>query len=134
MLNKARQHHAYQRGVHIANLWKHLKGTILTWNAICVAKAHSHKLPSWVGNMPMIIALLGSATAILFGGIVIVSCMLFIWAIAFILQHIGQENTQVNDSEDFGSSTNNEFLTEYRVGDQGYGLYCGSYRMDLDDE
>lgn len=113
----------------MANLWKRLKGTILKWDAICVAK-----LPGWIGYMPMIIALFGSTTVVLFGGVIIASCMLFIWAFAFILQHVGQENTKVNDSEYFDSSINSEALTAHRDGDQGYRLYCGSYRIDLDDE
>lgn len=134
MMNETKQHHAHQRGVRMASLWKRIKGTIIKWDAFCVAEAHSHKLPGWIGHAPIAIVLFGSAAAILFGGIVIAGCMLFIWTIAFILQQFGQGSTQENDSEYFDSSTNSESLTEYRDGDHGYGLYCGSYRIDQDDE
>jgi len=60
--------------------------------------------------------------------------MLFIWAISFILQQVGQADSQENDTNYFDSNTDSEPLTEYRDGDQGYGLYCGSYRIDLDDD
>ncbi|MCS4267290.1 hypothetical protein [Serratia sp. BIGb0163] len=133
-MNQTRNQLAYQRGILAARVWKRLKGTILRWDTFCVSKAHKHKLPGWIGHVPIAVAFLGSVTAILFGGIVIAGCMFFIWAIAFILQQFGQADSQENDSEYFDSNTNSESLTEYRDGDQGYGLYCGSYRMDLDDE
>lgn len=133
-MNETKQQHAYQRGIRIARLWRRLKGTISRWDTFCVSKARKHNLPSWIGHVPITISLLGSATAILFGGIVIAGCMLFIWAIAFILQQFGQARSQENDPEHSDSNTNSESLTEYRDGDQGYGLYCGSYRMDLEDE
>ncbi|EFE96284.1 hypothetical protein [Serratia odorifera] len=128
-MNNTTQHHAYQRGVRMANLWKRIKGTILHWDNVCVSKARSHKLPGWVGRIPIAIALLGSLTAALLGGLAIAGCLLFIWAIAFILQQFNQPT-----APEYVDPVNNESLTEYRDGDQGFGLYCGAYRIDLEDE
>ncbi|HDU5650667.1 TPA: hypothetical protein RFV74_002321 [Klebsiella aerogenes] len=124
-MNEKRQPHAYQRGVRMANLWKRLKGTILKWDAICVAKARRYKLPDWIGHMPVVIALFGSTTAILFGGVIIASCMLFIWAIAFILQNADFSNMQVSDST-------NESVGDdgYKTGPEGFGNYVAGTRID----
>ncbi|MGP0837999.1 hypothetical protein [Serratia sp. CY85251] len=130
-MSQTRDQQAYQRGIKAARLWKRLKGTILRWDQLCVSKARAQKLPGWIGHGPMAIALIASVAIIVFGGIVIIGCMLLISAIAYIFQHVGQSNY---DADHFDSNTDNKPLTEYRDGDQGYGLYSGSYRMDLDDD
>ncbi len=132
-MNDTTQHHAYQRGVRMANLWMRVKSTILRWDAFCVAKAHSYKLPGWIRHFPIVIAFLASLTAALLGGVAIAGCLLFIWAIAFILRQVNQTSPQATDSEYFDSA-NNESFTEYRDGNQGFGLYCREYRMDQEDE
>ncbi|WP_261436365.1 hypothetical protein [Serratia ficaria] len=132
-MNETKQQHAYQRGVRMANLWKRVKSTILRWDAFCVTKARSYKLPGWIGHFPIAIALIASLAAALLGGLAIAGCLLFIWAIAFILQQIPPTSPQTTDSEYFDSDTN-ESLTEYRDGNQGFGLYCGEYRIDQEDE
>ncbi len=132
-MNDTTQHNAYQRGVRMAKLWKRLKSTILRWDTYCVAKASSYKLPGWIGHFPIVIAFLSSLTAALLGGVAIAGCLLFIWAIAFILQQVNQTSSHATDSENFDSD-NNESFTEYRDGIQGFGLYCGEYRIDQEDE
>ncbi|MGK0666321.1 MULTISPECIES: DUF3742 family protein [unclassified Serratia (in: enterobacteria)] len=134
MMNETRQHHAYQRGVRMASLWKRLKGTILKWDSFWLTKARKYKLPAWLGHMPVAVALLVSLIIMLVGGAIITGALLFIWAIAFILQQVDQTDSHENDANYFDSRTDNDALAEYRDGDQGYGLYCGSYRIDLDDD
>ncbi|EAT1306827.1 hypothetical protein DZB77_08250 [Salmonella enterica] len=133
-MSQARDQQAYQRGIWAAGRWSRLKDVIMRWDRFCVSKAREYRLPGWIGHVPIAIALIGSVAAILFGGLVVAGCMLFIWAIAFILQQVGQADSQENDTNYFDSNTDSEPLTEYRDGDQGYGLYCGSYRIDLDDD
>ena len=125
---------AYVRGRKVAMILKRLKGIVLTWDQRCMAWVKHHKLPAWVGHVPVFIAVLATLAGILLGGIVIAGCLIFIWAIAFILQQIGQTNHLENDADHIGSKGHDQPLTEYRNGDQGYGLYCGSYRMDQDEE
>ena len=132
-MNDTTQHHAYQRGVRMAKLWKRLKSTILRWDAFCVTKAHNYKLPSWIGHLPIAITLLATLATTLLGGVAIAGCLLFIWAIAFILQQVSQTSSQATDSEYFDSD-NYESLAEYRDSNQGFGLYCGEYRIDQEDE
>ncbi|MDL4914925.1 MAG: hypothetical protein QRY16_14370 [Enterobacterales bacterium endosymbiont of Blomia tropicalis] len=81
---------AYVRGQKAAIIFKHLKRVVLTWDQRCMAWVKHHKLPTWLGHMPVVIAVLGSLAGILLGGVVIAGCLIFIWAIAFILQQIGQ--------------------------------------------
>lgn len=82
-MNDTTQHHAYQRGVRMAKLWKRLKSTILRWDAFCVAKAHSYKLPGWLGHIPITCLVAVSALSCLTGGLLVGVAVLFIWA--FIL-------------------------------------------------
>lgn len=89
-MNQTRDQQAYQRGVRAARKWSRLKNVIMRWDRLCVSKVRENRLPAWVGHVPIVIALIGSIIAILFGGVIVAGCMLFIWAIAFILQNAGQ--------------------------------------------
>ncbi|WP_053091638.1 MULTISPECIES: hypothetical protein [Serratia] len=100
-MSQTREQQAYQRGFWAARKWARLKDTMMRWDQRCVSKVREHSLPGWVGHVPIAIALTGSVTAILFGGLVVAGCMLFIWAIAFILQNVGQ-----NLSSDFDRKNN----------------------------
>ncbi|MEL5565960.1 MULTISPECIES: hypothetical protein [Serratia] len=133
MMNKTRQYHAYRRGVRMASLWKRLQDTILKWDSFWLTKARNYNLPAWLGHMPVAVALLGSLTIMLVGGAIITGALLFIWAIAFILQSIASQAFDDSDS-------NKQATSEYRNGDQGFGLYSGpdslitSHRMDNEED
>lgn len=126
-MNNTTQHHAYQRGVRMANLWKRIKGTILQWDNVCVSKARSYKLPGWAGHIPIAIALFGSLPAALLGGLAIAGSLLFIWAIAFILQNADLSNAQLTEST---SDDESNLHDGYRNGPEGYGHYMGGFRDD----
>ncbi|WP_405052969.1 DUF3742 family protein [Serratia ureilytica] len=118
-MSQTRNQQAYQRGIWVARMWKRLKNTILRWDTLCVSKARKHKLPGWIGHLPIAIVFLGSVTVALFGGIIIVASLLFIWTIAIILQNINTSNENVfDDDRDSGSSI--------RHGNDGYGYYTSS--------
>ncbi|AUO01786.1 hypothetical protein C0558_08355 [Serratia marcescens] len=89
-MSQARDQQAYQRGVWTARKWSRLKNMIMTWDRLCVSKVRENRLPTWIGHVPIVIALIASVAAMLFGGLFVAGCMLFIWAIAFILQNAGQ--------------------------------------------
>ncbi|HIE1059982.1 TPA: hypothetical protein ACXJQO_001448 [Serratia marcescens] len=89
-MNQARGQQAYQRGIRAARKWSRLKNVIIKWDRLCVSKVREYRLPAWIGHVPIVIALIGSVTAMLFGGLIVAGSMLFIWAIAFILQNAGQ--------------------------------------------
>ena len=89
-MDRIRVQQAYQRGILAARKLARLKNTIMKWDRHCVAKVEEHRLPSWIGHVPIVIVLIASVTAMLFGGLLVAGCMLFIWAIAFILQNAGQ--------------------------------------------
>ncbi|ELM1620853.1 TPA: hypothetical protein N3A47_004444 [Salmonella enterica subsp. houtenae serovar 47:z36:-] len=101
-MNQARGQQAYQRGIRAARKWSRLKNVIIKWDRLCVSKVREYRLPAWIGHVPIVIALIGSVTAMLFGGLIVAGSMLFIWAIAFILQNAGQnlsgEVTHENNS------------------------------------
>ncbi|HGL5836586.1 TPA: hypothetical protein ACKFTR_004290, partial [Enterobacter kobei] len=78
-MSQARDQQAYQRGIWAARKWTRLKDTIMRWDRHCVAKARKHRLPAWIGHVPIVIALIGSVTAMLFGGLLVAGSMLFIW-------------------------------------------------------
>ncbi|MGP0906574.1 hypothetical protein [Serratia sp. CY76391] len=133
-MSQTRDQQAYQRGVWAACKWARLKDAIMRWDQHCVSKVRKYRFADWIGHVPIAIALIGSVTAILFGGLIVASCMFFIWAIVFILQQVDQADSHENDINYFDSNADTDALTEYRDGDQGYGLYCGSCRIDLDDD
>lgn len=111
----------------MASLWRRLKSTMLKWDAFFVVKARAHKLPGWVGHIPIAIALFGSLTAALLGGATIAGCLLFIWAIAVILQNADLSNVQLNEST---SDEESNMHDGYRNGPEGYGYYMGGFRDD----
>ncbi|MBV6695155.1 hypothetical protein [Serratia quinivorans] len=106
-MSQTREQQAYQRGFCAARKCARLKDTMMRWDQRCVSKVRENRLPIWIGHVPITIALTGSVTAILFGGLVVAGCMLFIWAVAFILQNVGQnlssnlehENNSLEDSK-----------------------------------
>ncbi|AWO77424.1 hypothetical protein [Serratia marcescens] len=101
-MSQARDQQAYQRGVWAARKWSRLKNVIMRWDRLCVSKVRENRLPAWIGHVPIVIALIASVAAMLFGGLLVAGCMLFIWAFAFILQNAGQnlsgELTHENNS------------------------------------
>lgn len=92
-MSQARDQQAYQCGVWAARKWSRLKNVIMRWDRLCVSKVRENRLPSWIGHVPIVIALIASVAAMLFGGLLVTGCMLFIWAIAFILQNAEQNLT-----------------------------------------
>lgn len=117
-MSQTRNQQAYQQGIRIARMLKRLKSTILRWDTFCVSKARRHKLPGWIGHIPIAVAFIGSAAAALFGGIIIAGSLLFIWAIAIILQNVNTSNENVCDDRGSGPSI--------RHGNDGYGYYTSS--------
>ncbi|TSB29746.1 hypothetical protein FOT43_07515 [Serratia marcescens] len=101
-MSQARDQQAYQRGIRAARKWSRLKNVTMRWDRLCVSKVREYKLPAWIGHVPIVIALIASVAAMLFGGLLVAGCMLFIWTIAFILQNAGQnpssEVTHENNS------------------------------------
>lgn len=101
-MSKTRGQQAYQRGIWAARKWSSLKNVIMRWDRLCVSKVRENRLPAWIGHVPIVIVLIASVAAMLFGGLLVAGCMLFIWAIAFILQNAGQnlsgEVTDENNS------------------------------------
>lgn len=122
-MNQTQNQQAYQRGIRVARMWKRLKGTILRWDMFCVSKARKRKLPGWIGHLPIAVAFLGSVTAALLGGIIIAGSLLFIWAIAFIIQNIGQDSSRNLDYENDSSETSQksaDYAYEYAVMNNEY--------------
>ncbi|PNO64537.1 DUF3742 family protein [Serratia marcescens] len=126
-MSQTRDQQAYQRGIKAARLWKRLKGAILRWDQRCVSNARKHKLPGWIGHIPLVIAFLTALAAALLGGVAIAGCLLFIWAIAVILQHIDLSNVNLNESTSEEESNTHD---GYRNGPEGYGYYMGGFRDD----
>ncbi|ELQ9312239.1 DUF3742 family protein [Serratia marcescens] len=124
-MSQARDQQAYQRGVWAARKWSRLKNVIMRWDRLCVSKVREYRLPAWIGHVPIVIALIGSVTAMLFGGLLVAGCMFFILAIAFILQNADFSNMQLSDS------TNDSVDDDgYRAGPDGFGNYVGGTRID----
>ncbi|HBC5198998.1 hypothetical protein IM817_01660 [Serratia marcescens] len=118
-MTQARDQQAYQRGIRAARKWLRLKNVIMKWDRLCVSKVREYRLPAWIGHVPIVIALIGSVTAMLFGGLLVAGSMLFIWAIAFILQNVDPSDENTFDDERASGPS-------IRHGNDGYGYYSSS--------
>ena len=122
---------AYVRGVKVAGFWKQLKRPLASWEQRSATWAKNHNVPVWVGRIPLVMAILISLTGLIAGGFVVALIVSFIWALAFILQNMGNSpNSNVYHYD-------NDSGPIVRSGGEGYGLYSGSdeltsYRMDRD--
>ncbi|AEF43466.1 MULTISPECIES: hypothetical protein [Serratia] len=83
-MSQTRNQQAYQRGVRIARMWKRLKSTILRWDSFCVSKASKHKLPTWLGHVPITCLVAVSAISGLTGGLLVAIVILFGWALLLL--------------------------------------------------
>lgn len=104
-MSQARDQQAYQRDAWAARKWSRLKNMIMRWDRLCVSRVRENRLPAWIGHVPIVIALIASVTAMLFGGLLVAGCMFFIWALVFIFQNVGQRlpsdfETENNNQED----------------------------------
>ncbi len=102
-MSQTRDQQAYQRGIWAARKWSRLKNVIMRWDRLCVSKVRENRLPAWIGHVPIVIALIASVAAMLFGGLLVAVCMLFIWALVFIFQNVEQRL-----SSDFEPENNNQ--------------------------
>lgn len=99
-MSQTRNQQAYQRGIRVALMWKRLKGTILRWDHRCVSKAHAHKLPSWVGHIPMSMFAVIMLTALVFGGMVIASSAVLVGALVLLVSGaLSHESKEVDNLE-----------------------------------
>ncbi len=120
---------AWQRGVRMANLWKKFKASALNFDNRCVTWARLKKLPTWVGHLPTILACMLLFTSIVMGSALIAFSLAFVFGLAFIIEQVRHNACIENEGYEGSGSP----LSEYRDGDQGFGLYCGSYRIDEED-
>lgn len=79
-MNETRQHHAYQRGVRMASLWKRFKGTIFRCDSYWISKARKYNLPTWLGHVPITCLVAISAVSCLTGGLLVGAIILFVWS------------------------------------------------------
>lgn len=137
-MNETRQQHAYRRGVRFANLWKQIKSTILRWDQCCVARARSHKLPGWIGHIPMIMLAIGILAALVFGGMIIASSAVLVGALVLLISGEFSSEGDTNRKEEGEAfpptHLNNDFGTKYRCGPHGWGWYDSTGYMHDEDE
>ncbi|HEI8505936.1 TPA: hypothetical protein SLF17_003111 [Serratia marcescens] len=123
-MSHTRDQQAYQRGIKAARLWKRLKGTILRWDQRCVSNARKHKLPGWIGHIPMGMLAVIMLTALVFGGMVIASVTTIIMAFLLITFSIFEPSDEINEKTTF----------EYKIyGDLGSGWYSGKTKISDGD-
>ncbi|WP_255326669.1 MULTISPECIES: hypothetical protein [Serratia] len=134
MMNETRQHHAYQRGVRMASLWKRLKGTILRWDAFFVSKARKYSLPAWIAHIPMIILAISILATLVFGGMIIASSVVLIGALLLLVSEAFSPKEEANLAEDATTlNTSYKSPCEYRAdGEFGPGWYAGNYKVSDD--
>lgn len=83
-MSQTRNQQAYQRGIRVAHMWKRLKGTILRWDTFCVSKARKHRLPTWLGHVPITCLVAVSTISGLTGGLLVAIVILCGWALLLL--------------------------------------------------
>lgn len=133
-MSQTRDQQAYQRGIKAASLWKRLKGTILRWDHACVSSARKHKLPGWIGHIPMGMLAVIMLAALVFGGMVIASSAVFVGALVLLVSGAfsSRDETSLNDDNDM-VDTSYKPPGEYKAdGEFGPGWYAGNYKVSDD--
>lgn len=124
-----RQGAAIQRGIKAAALWKKIRNGVAKWDIIFVGWAKSHKLPGWLGHIPIALTIMFSVASILLGGLLIGLVVTFVWMAIVGL-------SSIPDRPSYDHDDTRDDSPQYRNGDQGLGLYSGpddlisSYNMD----
>lgn len=135
-MSQTRDQQAYQRGIKAAHLWTRLKGTILRWDQRCVTNACKHKLPGWIGHIPMGMFAVIMLAALVFGGMVIASSAVFVGALVLLVSGAfsSRDETSLNDDNDNDIvDTSYKPPSEYKAdGEFGPGWYAGNYKVSDD--
>lgn len=97
---------AYQRGIKAAHLWRRLINKILRWDQYCVSKACKHKLPGWIGHIPIVLFTISILTALIFGGMLIATSAVLVGAIILLAfpstaQHSSFRQYDDNDEQNY---------------------------------
>lgn len=91
-------------GVRAAGIWKRLKHTVASWDQRGAAWAKNHNIPVWISRVPLVMFILFSLIGLTAGGLAVASVVAFIWAIAFMLQNIGNrapyKSSDLNNTDD----------------------------------
>ncbi|EMX8467010.1 hypothetical protein AAH178_002902 [Serratia marcescens] len=136
-MSQTRDQQAYQRGIKAARLWKRLKGTILRWDHACVSSARKHKLPGWIGHIPMGMLAVIMLTALVFGGMVIASSAVLVSALVLLVSGANtiEERTSSDDcnSSDLPQKTYESPIEYNAHGDAGPGWYASGFKLEDDD-
>ena len=130
---------AFERGAKAASFYKKITKTARVLNAGSVEWAERHKLPKFLGRLPVpagITVLLAFALAagLVVGGVVLLSAV-FVYMLSNIVIQKNNEKTSIfGRPESYGGA-------EYKNGSNGYGYYTESsdgsvtsYKVDIEDE
>lgn len=124
-MSQTRDQRAYQRGVWAARKWTCLKDAIMRWDRLCVFKARNHRLPGWIGRIPMIMLATSILAAVAFGGLFIASLGIIMSAIILIASLVFEPLDEQNSSKS---------TFEYKTyGEFGPGWYSGKTKISDDD-
>ncbi|HGM5336664.1 TPA: hypothetical protein ACKP2J_001076 [Serratia marcescens] len=124
-MSQTRDRPAYQRGIKAARLWKHLKGTILRWDQHCVSNARKHKLPGWIGHIPMGMQAVIMLTALVFGGMVIASSAVFIVGLLLLISK--SSSSEGNGIDSFEYYNDNSEPSYTFKNEEDYFTHCAKH-------
>jgi hypothetical protein len=124
-MSQARDQQGYQRGVWAVRKWSRLKNVIMRWDRLCMSKARKHRLPGWIGRVPMIMLATSILAAVAFGWLFIASLGIIMSAIILIASLVFEPLDEQNSSES---------TFEYKTyGEFGSGWYSGKTKISDGD-
>lgn len=126
---------AFKRGKHAARFWLKISKGIKAANSACMLWTKRRGWPTFLGRLPVPIAVFALLAFVAVGGLFIGTA--FLIGAIFIYMVSNLAVTDANDSD----VTEEQSGHQYRDGNDGYGMYSGpqnvtvtSARIDRDDD
>ncbi|MBK0488238.1 hypothetical protein GZZ45_08540 [Klebsiella aerogenes] len=127
---------AWNRGVHLAGIWKRVISNLLKLDKKCVVWAKAHRLKSWMGHIPLILTIICLLVALITGGLIVSGSVVLLWSlIALVTQSVSsREDSSKNIFSENNQVYSQKPTTEYRThGDAGSGWYASGIKLEDDD-
>lgn len=115
------QNAAIQRGIKIAGKWKKIRHRLKKWDSTCVIWAMAHKLPWWLGHLPIMLFILSLLAIVLLGGLLLSVITALVWMATVVLSSVSthEEHEYVDSTDQKFNPTGHVYDPEpYSINDE----------------
>ncbi|WP_215845246.1 hypothetical protein [Candidatus Pantoea bituminis] len=126
---------AFKRGASAAGFWLRFSKSARAANSTCVAWTLKHRLPTFIGRLPVPIACFAVLSLAVVGGMFVGTILVLGAIFLYMLSNLAISGAQDDDI------TERQSGHQYRDGNDGFGMYSGpqnvtvtSSRVDHNDD